>query len=114
MNPIVSPIPSRVSEEDSLKESLIVSQVELPPLPPIIPMSQVASWCDFQFTAEQMQEYARAAVLAERDKCADLAVKMLAEERERIAADVDEMIAKWEGPYRRSGELIAAAIRKGD
>lgn len=50
-----------------------------------------------RFTADQMRAYAAQAVAAER---------------ERIALHVESMIAGWDGPYRNSGALIAAAIRK--
>jgi len=34
-------------------------------------------------------------------------------ERDAIAQRVAEMVARWDGPYQRAGDLIVEAIRKG-
>ena len=55
----------------------------LPPLPPPTPMSQIARRHDLEYTADQMREYAAAAVAAERERCA-IAAGAAADEIERL------------------------------
>lgn len=47
-------------------------KIELPPLPPTAAIATVHNATVWGFTADQMQEYARTAVLAERERIARL------------------------------------------
>jgi hypothetical protein len=59
----------------------------------------------YGFTADQMREYARKAVLAERERCAKLA------ESNKYTAYVPPEDGSARDYYNEAGEDIAAAIR---
>jgi hypothetical protein len=70
--------------------------IQLPPLPE-------GRYTDFEaFNADQMQAYARAAVLAERERCAKVCESM---QIAKVAT-----LGDW---TKLIGDEIAAAIRKG-
>lgn len=69
------------------------ARADLPPLP--APESEVPGGEWPEYSERQMREYARAAVLAERERC----------------AKVCEDHFTHDGPYRQGASLCAAAIR---
>jgi hypothetical protein len=75
-------------------------EMEAPPLPPVLyeRSEEQKPW----YSAEQMREYG--------ELCARMARE---QERERLAQSVEKLVAGWDGPYRRSADLIVLAMRKG-
>jgi hypothetical protein len=77
--------------------------MEMPPLPGLPDLEaqteRVEVW-------GLMQDYAR----AYGELCARMARE---QERERLAQSVEKLVAGWDGPYRRSADLIVLAMRKG-